>query len=67
MALDDTERNGRGREVCFRRLVEEAPEVVMVLDPDLVVRYASPAVGRLLGLDPRDIAGNPFSVYLHPD
>ncbi len=65
--MDNTGRNGRGGEIRYRRLVEEAPEVVMVLDQDLVVRYASPAVGRLLGLDPRGVAGNAFSMYLHSE
>jgi len=65
--LADTERNGDGGEVRYRRLVEEAPEVVMVLGPNLVVRYASPAVGRILGLDPHSVVGNAFSVYLHPE
>lgn len=64
-ALDDTGQNGG--EIRYRRLVEEAPEAVMVLGRDLVVRYASPAVGRLLGLDPRGVPGNVFSAYLHPE
>lgn len=53
-AWDDTEQNGGG--IRYRRLVEEAPEALMVLGQDLVVRYASPAVGRLLGLDPANLA-----------
>ena len=65
--MSDTEWNDRGAEIRYRRLVEEAPEIVVVLDPDLVVRYASPAVGRLLGLDPRGVAGNALSVFLHPE
>ena len=39
----------------------------MVLGQDLEARYASRAVGRILGLDPRCVAGNPFSAYLHPE
>ena len=65
--MSDTEWNDGGAEIRYRRLVEEAPEIVVVLDPDLVVRYASPAVGRLLGLDPRGVAGNALSVFLHPE
>ena len=38
-----------------------------MLAPDLVVRYASPAVERILGLDPRGVTGNAFSEYLHPE
>ena len=56
--MAETRRNGDGVKALHRRLMEEAPEVVMVLDPDLVVRYASPATGRVLGLDPCGVAGN---------
>ncbi|MEJ7842720.1 MAG: EAL domain-containing protein [Rubrobacter sp.] len=65
--MADKEWNGDGGGGRYRRLVEEAPEVVMVLGPDLVVRYASPAVGRILGLDPHSVVGNAFPVYLHPE
>jgi len=47
--------------------LDKAPEAVMVLDPNLVVRYASRAIGDILGLDPRSVAGNPFSAHLHPE
>ena len=66
MALTEAGQNGN-REARYRRLLEEAPGVVMVLDPNLVVRYASPALGRVLGLDPRGVAGNAFPVYVHPE
>lgn len=66
LVLMDAGRNGEG-EARYRRLLEEAPGVVLVLDPNLVVRYASPALGRVLGLDPRGVVGNPFSVYVHPE
>ena len=49
------------------RLVEESPEVAVVLDPDLVVRYASPAIGRVLGLKPDDVLGDELSLHLHPE
>src|SRR5215210_1919464 len=40
---------------------------MMVLSPDLTVRYASRAVGRILGLGPCRVASKPFSAYLHPE
>ena len=63
--VNDAKQNGGGGEVPYQRLLEEAPEVVMVLGPDLMVRYASAAVRRTLGFDPRDVAGSPSSAQKH--
>lgn len=66
-SIAETARHGGNGEIRYQRLVEEAPGIVMVLGPDLGVRYASPALGRVLGFDPRSVAGNPFFMYLHPE
>lgn len=60
-------RNGVRGGACYRRLVEESPEVAVILGPGLIVRYASPAAGRVLGLDPSGLVGDDLSLYLHPD
>lgn len=61
------ERNENGRcgdEARFLRLVEAAPDIVVVLDPALIVRYASPAVERALGHRTRDFVGSALPEYL---
>lgn len=56
----------RQQERRFRSLVEKAPDGVVVLGPDLKVRYASPAAGRALGCDAGRLPGTALSRYLHP-
>jgi diguanylate cyclase (GGDEF)-like protein/PAS domain S-box-containing protein len=51
----------------FRALLQHAVDVVCIVDPDGVIRYASPAVERVLGY-PADRFGDlrPFDL-VHPD
>lgn len=65
--MAEVERNGEGGGVPYRRILEDAPGIVMMLGRDLRVRYASPAAGRVLGLDPDAVVGTAFSAYLHPE
>lgn len=48
-------------------LVESSPDIILVLDPDSTVRYANPAVQRVLGYWTEDITGGKLSNYLHPE
>jgi len=48
------------RELLFRSLVQNASEALVLLKPDGVVWYASPAVGALLGVDHAELEGAPF-------
>jgi PAS domain S-box-containing protein len=47
----------RRNEARFRTIVENAYDAVYLVDRAGLVRYASPAVERLLGRDPRTVAG----------
>ena len=67
VAVDDPFPNGKRTGSRYQQLLDEAPEAVMVLDSNLVLRYASRATGDILGLDLRSVAGKPFSTYLHPE
>jgi diguanylate cyclase (GGDEF)-like protein/PAS domain S-box-containing protein len=53
-ALRRTEARLRQSERRFRALVDNVSDVVVVHDRDGRVRYASPAIGDLLGVDPLD-------------
>jgi PAS domain S-box-containing protein len=41
----------------LRSVVEHSSEIVVIVDPDGTLRYASPAFGRVLGYDPEEAVG----------
>ncbi|MDP9362715.1 MAG: PAS domain S-box protein [Chloroflexota bacterium] len=57
----------RASEARFRSLVQNAADVITVLEPDGVRRYVSPAVGRMLGFRPEELAGANVLEMVHPD
>jgi diguanylate cyclase (GGDEF)-like protein/PAS domain S-box-containing protein len=48
-------------------LVENAADIIVVVDEDAMVLYASPATTRLLGLDEGELAGTRILDRVHPD
>ena len=57
----------RESEERFRALVQNSSDITVILEPDATVRYASPALERILGYPPESIIGeDPFD-YIHPD
>ena len=72
IALDLTERRTFKRAIAqsdgrFRALIENSLDVTMILDPDQVVRYASPSIERVLGWTPAEFVGTKPSDYWHPE
>jgi two-component system NtrC family sensor kinase len=59
-ALRDSERR-------FRALIENALDVITVIDFDGVIRYESPAVERLLGYTPQELVGQRVFAFLPPE
>ena len=57
----------RRSEERFRSLVHNSADIIAVLDPDGTVRYASPAVERMLGYPADDRIGRSMLEILHPD
>jgi diguanylate cyclase (GGDEF)-like protein/PAS domain S-box-containing protein len=57
----------RHSEERIQRLLHDAFDVIAVLDPELSVRYVTPAVARLLGVGPRTVAGHSWVDLVHPD
>jgi diguanylate cyclase (GGDEF)-like protein/PAS domain S-box-containing protein len=51
----------------FRSLVQNALDIIAVLEPDGTIRYASPAVLRLLDLDPHRLTGSSIYDFVHED
>lgn len=51
----------------FRSLVQNAPDLITVIDVDGRVTYQSPSVRRVLGYEPEDVEGRSMSSYVHQD
>jgi PAS domain S-box-containing protein len=69
---DVTERRGaaealRRREEHFRSLIENARDMIFVLDEHGILRYASPAVERVTGYRPDEMVGYAALSRIHPD
>jgi PAS domain S-box-containing protein len=61
------ERKLRRREQQFRRLIENASDMVQLIQPDGRIAYTGPSVQHLLGYEPEELAGTDPVSYLHPD
>ncbi|HEX8210646.1 MAG TPA: PAS domain S-box protein [Longimicrobium sp.] len=63
----EAERALREREEHFRRMIENASDMVQVVAADTRIVYTGPSVERLLGYTPEEIQGSSAMDYLHPD
>ena len=61
------ERQLREREDYFRALIEQAMDIIAVLDAEGAIRYASPSVFPLLGYTPAELSGRLMLDLIHPD
>jgi len=57
----------RASEERFRALVQNASDMIAVLDPDGTVRYESPSHLRILGVEPDEHLGKNILEIIHPD
>ena len=73
IACEDITKRKRAEEAAresakrFRALIEHAFDVVLLLDRDYGVLYASPSVERVLGYAPRELVGRNGLDLIHPD
>ena len=65
--LDDSLGEIRRREHRLESLLRHASDITTIADPDGRLTYVSPAVRRVLGLDPAEVLGRNLLGYLHPD
>ena len=56
----------RRRERRFQALVEEANDIISIVDEDGRFQYQSPSVERILGYDPAETLGDKVWEYIHP-
>ena len=61
------EKNLRESEARFRALIENATDLILVLNPDNTLRYVSPSAERLLGFASEEIVGRSIADFVHPD
>jgi two-component system cell cycle sensor histidine kinase/response regulator CckA len=54
-------------ETRFQAIIENAADVVSIVDFDGIWRYVSPAVTRVLGYDPHHLQGKNFFETMHPE
>jgi diguanylate cyclase (GGDEF)-like protein/PAS domain S-box-containing protein len=57
----------RQSEERFRSLVQNASDLITVIDPDTTVRYQSPAIRRVLGFDAESALGGRLADVVHPE
>ena len=65
--LEEAEKAIRSSEEYFRALIENAQDIITVLDPDGTIRFESPAVEQATGYKPEELVGNNVFDYVHPD
>jgi len=63
----EAERALQEREEHFRRMIENASDMVQVVAADTRIVYTGPSVERLLGYTPEEIQGTGAMDFLHPD
>jgi PAS domain S-box-containing protein len=57
----------RWAEEKYRELVENLNETIYAVDESGVATYTSPAIKTLLGYDPQEVVGQPFSRFIYED
>lgn len=62
-----TESAVRQNEARFQALVQHSSDVIMIVERDGTLRYASPSMASVFGHDPTRLVGTPLLALLHPD
>lgn len=65
--LEESREELRASEERFRSLVQNASDLVTVIDADTTISYQSPSITRLLGYQPEEIVGTRLSELTHID
>lgn len=55
------------REARFRALIENAHDIIAIVNNDLRLTYVSPSVTRVLGYTPTELVGKSGIIGVHPD
>lgn len=57
----------RRNEKQFRLLIKNALDIIMIINRDGTIRYASPSVHHIFGFKPEELLGQPLSAIVEPD
>lgn len=57
----------RARERYYRTLIENASDLISILNADGSMRYQSPSLGRLLGYKPEELIAKSVFDFIHPE
>ena len=57
----------RRSEEHFRSLIENALDIITVVDADGGIVFESPSVRRVLGFEPAELVGEPYLGLIHPE
>jgi len=57
----------REQERHFRSLIENASDIIVIIDEEANFHYASPSIERILGYRPEELEGGNAFDYIHPD
>lgn len=63
----EAEQALRQNEERFRSLIENALDIITVLDVEGIIDYESPAIEKILGYEPGDLVGKNIIQYVHPE
>ncbi|MCG8551517.1 MAG: ATP-binding protein, partial [Desulfobacterales bacterium] len=65
--LQDSLHAVKQNEEHFRTLIENADDMIWILDQDGVFRYVSPSTYRILGYQPKALIGRYAEDFIHPE
>jgi diguanylate cyclase (GGDEF)-like protein/PAS domain S-box-containing protein len=54
-------------EARFRSLVQNSSDVILIVETDTTIRYASPSARKVLGMNARELVGTRLINHVHPD
>jgi PAS domain S-box-containing protein len=57
----------RRSEIHFRALIENASDIIVIINDDGTFRYGSPSLDRVLGYQPEELIGRPATDLIHPE
>jgi len=63
----DTEPSRRRVDELFRALIENASDIITILDGEGTIRYQSPSVEPVMGYKPHELIGSDIADLLHSD